>query len=125
MSTIDLLPTFASITGKALPKGRKIDGVDASGLLTGKSKSTRNEFVHYTSRGDVEGIRQGKWKLLTKKPRRKGQSGQVLLFDLEKDLGESQNLAADFPEVVKKLKARMLELDDEIERNARKPWFKE
>ena len=73
----------------------------------------------------VEGIRQGKWKLLTKKPRRKGQSDQVLLFDLEKDLGESQNLAADFPEVVKKLKARMLELDDEIERNARKPWFKE
>ena len=125
MGTIDLLPTFASITGKALPKGRKIDGVDASGLLTGKSKSTRNEFVHYTSRGDVEGIRQGKWKLLTKKPRRKGQAGQLLLFDLEKDLGESQNLAEKFPEMVKKLKARMLELDDEIERNARKPWFKE
>ena len=125
MGTIDLLPTFASITGKALPKDRKIDGVDASGLLTGKSKSSRNEFVHYTSRGDVEGIRQGKWKLLTKKSRRKGQSGEVLLFDLEKDLGERKNLAQDFPGMVKKLKARMFELDAEIERNARKPWFKE
>ena len=125
MGTIDLLPTFASITGKALPKYRKIDGIDASGLLTGKSKSVRNEFVHYTSRGEVEGIRQGNWKLLAKKSRRKGQSGALLLFDLEKDLAESQNLAEDFPGVVKKLKARMLELDAEIERNARKPWFKE
>ncbi len=125
MGTIDLLPTFAAITGKALPKDRKIDGVDASGLLTGKSKSTRNEFVHYTSRGEVEGIRQGKWKFLLKKPRRKGQSGEALLFDLEKDLGERENLAKDFPGMVKKLKARMFELDGEIERNARKPWFKE
>ena len=124
MGTIDLLPTFAAITGKALPKNRKIDGVDASGLLTGKSKSSRNEFVHYTSRGDVEGIRQGKWKLLNKKSRRKGQSGEVLLFDLEKDLGERKNLAEGFPGVVKKLKDRMFELDAEIERNARKPWFK-
>lgn len=125
MSTIDLLPTFASITGKALPRGRKIDGVDASGLLTGKSKAVRNEFVHYTSRGEVGGIRQGKWKLLAKKSRRKEQSGVLFLFDLEKDLSESQYLTENFLVVVKKLKARILDLDAVIERNVRKPWLKE
>ena len=51
MSTIDLLPTFASIVGKSLPSGKKIDGLNSEALLTGKSSSIRNEFLYYTSRG--------------------------------------------------------------------------
>ncbi|MFT5853656.1 MAG: arylsulfatase A, partial [Verrucomicrobiales bacterium] len=89
--TIDLLPTFAALTGKPLPKDRKIDGVDISGLIKNEAMAypPRNEFVHYTSRGDLEGIRQGKWKLLVKKPRKRGKApkgnapkAQVMLFDL-------------------------------------------
>ncbi len=125
MGTIDLLPTFASITGKPLPKGNKIDGIDASSLLTGKGKSKRNEFIHYTSRGEVEGIRQGRWKLLIKKKRGKGQGRrEILLFDLSEDLGETNNLATKNPEMVGKLEQRMLLLDSEIQKNARSPWFK-
>jgi arylsulfatase A-like enzyme len=125
MGTIDLLPTFASITGKPLPKGKKIDGIDASSLLTGKGKSKRNEFIHYTSRGEVEGIRQGRWKLLIKKKRGKGQGRrEILLFDLSEDLGETNNLATQNPEMVVKLEQRMLLLDSEIQKNARSPWFK-
>jgi arylsulfatase A len=125
MGTIDLLPTFASITGKPLPKGNKIDGIDASSLLTGKGKSKRNEFIHYTSRGEVEGIRQGRWKLLIKKKRGKGQGRRELfLFDLSEDLGETNNLATKNPEMVGKLEQRMLLLDSEIQKNARSPWFK-
>ena len=63
--TIDVLPTIAAITGRPLPEGTKIDGVDVSGLWMAKAKeSPREEFVHYTSRGEVEGIRKGNWKLL-------------------------------------------------------------
>lgn len=125
MGTIDLLPTFASITGKPLPKGNKIDGIDASALLTGKGKSKRNEFIHYTSRGEVEGIRQGRWKLLIKKKRGKGQGRrELLLFDLSEDLGETNNLATENPKMVGKLEQRMLLLDSEIQKNARSPWFK-
>ena len=125
MGTIDLLPTFASITGKPLPKGNKIDGIDASSLLTGKGKSKRNEFIHYTSRGEVEGIRQGRWKLLIKKKRGKGQGRrELLLFDLSQDLGETNNLATENPEMVGKLEQRMVLLDSEIQKNARSPWFK-
>ncbi|MDP7049436.1 MAG: sulfatase [Verrucomicrobiota bacterium] len=124
--TIDLLPTIAAITGKALPKGRKIDGLDVSGLWKGtEKKSPREEFLHYTSRGDLEGLRSGNWKLLVKKPRRNNnRSPQVFLFDLGKDVGEQNNLAEAKPKVVKKLQARMEALDAEITKNARKPWFK-
>ena len=124
--TIDLLPTIAALTGKPLPPKNKIDGVDASGLWKGTAKkSPRKEFLHYTSRGDIEGIRSGNWKLLVKKPRRNnGGKAQLHLFDLAKDIGEKNNLAEAKPAVVKQLQARMQELDAEITKNARAPWFK-
>ena len=68
IGTIDLLPTFAAITKSKLPKKNKIDGVNSLGLLQGKiDAAVRKEFLYYTSRGDIEGIRQGRWKLLVKK----------------------------------------------------------
>ena len=125
--TIDLLPTIAAITGKPLPKDRKIDGMDVSGLWKGTTAvSPRTEFLHYTSRGDLEGIRSEKWKLLIKKPRRNpnNRPPQIFLFDLSKDLGEQNNLAEAKPAIVKDLRARMETLDAEITKNARSPWFK-
>ena len=132
--TIDVLPTIAALTGKPLPATNKIDGLDTSGLWKGTVKeSPREEFLHYTSRGAIEGIRSGNWKLLVKKPRvPRRQSGtktnnkppQLYLFDLAKDVGEKNNLIQAKPEVVKKLQARMEALDAEITKNARKPWFK-
>ncbi len=134
MGTIDLLPTIAALTGSKLPADRKIDGLNAANLLTDDgAKSPRTEFVHYTSRGDLEGIRQGKWKLLVKTPQRqRGQQAanpkqpepEILLFDLLADVGEQTNLAKAHPEVVDSLKKRMVELDAEIEANARGPWVK-
>ena len=136
--TIDLLPTVAALTDTPLPDDRKIDGLDISALLDSDSASPRNEFLYYTSRGAIEGIRQGKWKLLVKSQGR-GKKGKgkadgkakaapqpvYLLFDLDADLGEATNLAEDHPDVVTKLEARMKELDAEIEKNARPTWVKE
>jgi arylsulfatase A-like enzyme len=126
--TIDLLPTIASLTEAPLPKENKIDGLDISNLLTGGTKSPRNEFIYYTSRGDLEGLRQGKYKVLIKKNRRRknqpANNGQVMLFDLDSDLGEKTNLADKHPEIVAKLGSRMKELDAEITKNQRQPWLK-
>ena len=129
MGTIDLLPTIATLTGTPLPAKQKIDGLDASALLTGKAKSPRQEFLYYTSRGEIQGLRQGKWKLLVKKPRnarknRKATVPEVLLFNLIADMGEKNNLAKANPALVQKLTNRMDELDAEITRNARAPWHK-
>ena len=127
--TIDLLPTIASLTKTPLPSDKKIDGLDISKLLTSDEKSPRNEFVYYTSRGDVQGLRQGKHKLLVKQPRNQKRNpkakAEVMLFDLVADMGEKNNLAESNPELVVKLKARMLELDAQIGKEARKPWTKE
>lgn len=131
--TIDVLPTIAAITGTSLPEEKKIDGLDVSDLWLGKSdKSPRNEFVHYTSQGDLEGLRQGDWKLLVKyrrRPRNRRQDPkpepQIMLFNLSKDVGEQNNVAEANPNIVSRLRDRMQELDAEITENARSPWFKE
>jgi arylsulfatase A len=132
--TIDVLPTIAAITGKSLPTENKIDGMDVSALWMGKSEqSPRTEFVHYTAQGEVEGIRQGDWKLLVKKQGRRNQANpstnapppQVMLFDLSRDLGEQTNLADEHPDIVTRLQQRMEAIDAEITENARQPWQKQ
>jgi arylsulfatase A len=124
MGTIDLLPSLASITQKSLPSQNKIDGIDASHLILGTGTTPRKEFLHYTSRGELEGIRFGDWKLLRKKPRNKKQEETIMLFNLSKDVGEENNLASEQPAIVARLSSRMKELDQEIEKNARQPWLK-
>lgn len=141
IGTIDMLPSIAAITSSELPKDKKIDGMDLSGLIQGKEDdSRRDEYVYYTSHGKLEGIRQGKWKLLVKeKPAKKRNAKNnksdskessakperdVLLFDLLADVGEKINLAESNPDIVDALQARMKILDAEIEANARSPWVK-
>ena len=128
-----MLPTIAALIDTTLPKN-KIDGLDASGIWKGTvNQSPREEFLYYTSRGAIEGIRSHNWKLLVKKPRarRRGnanpsgvQSTQVFLFNLAADIGEQNNLAEIKPEIVKTLRTRMENLDAEITKNARAPWIK-
>jgi arylsulfatase A-like enzyme len=132
MGTIDVLPTIAAITETPLPADKKIDGLDASKLWMDQTdKSPRTEFLHYTSQGQLEGIRQGDWKLLVKNARqnRNNQNTkpkpQIMLFDLSKDISEKENVAEQNPEIVERLRNRMTSLDDEITQNARSPWFQE
>ena len=124
IGTIDLLPTFAAITKSKLPKKNKIDGVNSLGLLQGKiDAAVRKEFLYYTSRGDIEGIRQGRWKLLVKK-KRGSKETNLFLYDLTKDIGEQNDLSKENPKIVSNLKKRMMDADNEIALNARLPWFK-
>tara|TARA_B100001248_G_scaffold201157_1_gene155375 strand:+ start:2435 stop:3820 length:1386 start_codon:yes stop_codon:yes gene_type:complete len=124
MGTIDLLPSLAAINQKGLPAKNKIDGIDASHLILGTGTTPRKEFLHYSSRGVLEGIRSGDWKLLRKKPRNKKQGEIIMLFNLSKDVGEENNLASEQPAIVARLSSHMEELDHEIEKNARQPWLK-
>ena len=125
MGTIDLLPSLAAISKRKIPSQKKIDGLDASNLILGTGSTPRKEFLHYTSRGELEGIRSGEWKLLRKKPRNKKQAEMVMLFNLSKDLSEENNLAQEQPAIVARLSSRMQKLDGEIEKNARQPWYKQ
>lgn len=118
-SAIDLLPTFAAITGAPLPE-RKIDGVNILPLLLGKpGADPRTEFVYYYHRNSLEAIRQGKWKLVfphksksykVYPPGNNGVRGRtadvsepMALYNLRTDPGETVDVQAQHPEVVKRL----------------------
>ena len=118
VSTMDLLPSFAKLTDSKLPEnGNRIDGLDVSATITGVAPSPRDEFIYYSAQGGLDGIRQGDWKLLLRKP-------QPLLFNLKEDISEKNDLARENPEKVEVLSARMKELDAEITANARPVWRK-
>ena len=123
-STLDLLPTFASLTKTQLPE-TKIDGLDISKTLT-TNESPRNELIFYSPHGKLEGIRQGDWKYLElvarKTKKQPDPKPEKLLFNLAEDIGEQHNLYESNLELAGKLKSRMIAVDDEITENARPVW---
>ncbi|MEN1704647.1 MAG: sulfatase-like hydrolase/transferase [Planctomycetota bacterium] len=115
-TTLDLLPTFATLAGFQLPTDRIIDGVDQTDLILGKDPGgARDTYVYTTQipRVIANGIRRGKWKYL--RPQQFVPGYAVVdraevdeLYDLEADIGETVNLADQHPEIVGQLR---LELD--------------
>lgn len=111
-ATVDFLPTFAALTGFEIPKDRPIDGMDQTSLLLGQTDKGRESFYY-----DKAGIRMGKWKYLTANafshnyasdPNRKQEEE---LYDLDKDIGETTNLAKQCPEIVATMKQAFLKID--------------
>lgn len=117
-SSIDLMPTFATMAGFELPDDRIIDGVDQTELLLGTNRDGNRDHLHYFSNDYLHGVRQGKWKLLL--PDRKDYRGYVKdvgtdgieLYDLVSDIGETSNLAEENPEIVARLQSLAHQLPD-------------
>lgn len=123
MATIDLLPTFASLTGAKVPDDRAIDGVNQLNFILGNSKSARKTYLYNPGSASVQStilqgnaIREGDWKLIS--PLKvmnfleDGGSGNWELYNLKKDIGEKKNLADQYPEKVERLK-RLLKSSEE------------
>ena len=101
MATIDVLPTIAKLTGQPVPKDRIIDGHDVGAILLGKDKAkSPHEYLYY----EKDGIRKGKWKLVRYRVKA---DRFVELYDLEKDLGEQNDLAGKHPKIVKELQTAL------------------
>lgn len=94
VTTTDLFPSLAKLVGAALPDDRVIDGKDTLDVLLGKPGAQSPHKIHYY---EVDGIRRGDWKLV------KSRGGRSELYDLNADLGETNNLAAQHPDVVQEL----------------------
>lgn len=119
-ATLDFLPTFATLCGFEVPKDRPIDGVDQTDLLLGKDADGNRDTFYYTSQAKrklnsfaVNGIRVGKWKYLNAEhiigdyAQDKEREQVEELYDLSQDIGETTNLAAKHPEIVKQLREQM------------------
>ncbi|HEX7860300.1 MAG TPA: sulfatase, partial [Verrucomicrobiae bacterium] len=137
MMTIDLFPTIARVVGAKMPK-HKIDGKDVWPLISGakNARSAQEAYFFYWNANDLEVIRSGPWKMhvphdyrtLAGKPggtngipaKYVQQKTELALFNLEKDLGETKNVAADHPQVVLRLSALMERMRADLGDNLQK-----
>ena len=102
IASIDLFPTIMHYVGCKSFR-QEIDGVDISSFLENPSLRLRDEYV-YVKGGEVHGIRKGDWVYLPKTGNSKFKEGDVPeLFNLKRDIGETNNLHLEYPEKVKEL----------------------
>jgi arylsulfatase A-like enzyme len=105
---MDWLPTFAALAGALAPADRQIDGLNLTPLLFGDEADFKAREAFYYYRGfSLEAVRSGSWKLHL-------HNGE--LYDLEKDIGEARNLAAEEAEVVKRLRSLADAMDKDLGR---------
>ncbi|HUU91788.1 MAG TPA: arylsulfatase [Phycisphaerae bacterium] len=103
----DVMPTLAELAGagRHVPKG--IDGISVVPTLLGEAAAGRSQQPHdymFWENGGTRAARMGKWKAIRKSGGKKQvQAGPVELYDLSADLGESNNLAAQHPDVAGKM----------------------
>lgn len=120
-STLDLLPTLARLGSGKPPTDRIIDGHDITPMVHGArgASSPTKALFHYVHT-HLQAVRAGRWKLHLARPAKPPWTPNwahhipakdvfeietPLLFDLDADIGETTDVAAQQPEVVARLLA--------------------
>ncbi|GIW97525.1 MAG: N-acetylgalactosamine-6-sulfatase [Pirellulaceae bacterium] len=105
----DWMPTLMELTGygERIPAG--IDGISLAPTLLGRPQPERpylyREFPGY---GGQQAIRIGRWKGVRQNMRRGNLT--IELYDLDKDVSESQDVAAEHPTIVQQMEKMMTEV---------------
>ena len=103
----DILPTFAEITAAEKPEG--IDGISfLPALLEKKQKQHDYLYWEFHEQGGKIAVRMGNWKAVKLNVDR-NPSGDIELYDLSKDIGETNNIASSNPEILRKMEGIMKE----------------
>ena len=98
---VDLLATFAEITGATLPANAAEDSQSFAAVLAQASADyDRLPLINRGEEGDRYAITEGNWKLILQ-----SKKAPIELYNLATDKAETKNLASDHPEKVKELKA--------------------
>ena len=117
VSQVDLLASFAALTGAEIPGGRARDSRNMLAALTGKSETGRDHLIQQGVQ--MEAIRKGPWKYIPEGAvRNRGGIGKFhddripapgALFYLPEDPGERNDVAQRFPAKVRELKSLLEE----------------
>ena len=101
----DVLPTLAEFARAVVPEG--IDGISVARRLLGKPQVEPKRFLYWDQVfGQVGGkpraqaVRFGNWKAVKMRP-----NLPLELYDLAKDIGETSDVAAEHPEILRKIEA--------------------
>lgn len=100
LAAYDWLPTACELAGAEIPSG--IDGISYVPTLLGQSQTSHNYL--FWSYGEKKAIRRDHWKAVLP-----GKDRPLELYDLSTDIGESQDLAHQHPDIVAELSALMTE----------------
>jgi arylsulfatase A-like enzyme len=96
--------TNAAALTYAADGGRVRDGVDLIPYVTGEREGDPHEALFWRSFYN-HAVRSGPWKLIVQEAGSPGADADIeLLFNLETDPGERENVAALYPEVVERLR---------------------
>ena len=104
-ATLDLLPTFAAMSGAEVPTDRKMDGHNLYQVLTKKLESPRKDF-YYWAFAELHGYRNQQYKVHIKQREviNYGRPTIILdhpeLYNLKADISEKYDVSEIFPEVV-------------------------
>lgn len=91
----DFAPTAAELAGTNMPDG--IDGISMVNALMGKPQQNHDYlYWEFHEQGGKRAIRKGGWKAV-----RSQWNGPIELYNLGDDLGESNNIANAYPDLVK------------------------
>jgi hypothetical protein len=107
---MDLTAAIVAVTRTVIPPGHRFDGLNIIPSLSGESPVVERELFWRIVRPDrlQKAVRSGRWKLLI-------DGRQFLLFDLKNDFAERNDLAAQHPDLVLKLKQRIAEWELEVD----------
>jgi arylsulfatase A-like enzyme len=97
---VDFLASFLALAGAERPSGAGADSQNVLAALLGEAKAGRESLVEQGG-GAQTALRKGNWKFI---PRA---NGKPELYDLSKDLGETENVAGENAGVVKEMRGEL------------------
>jgi len=121
-SEMDVLPTVVRLVGGQVPTDRKIDGLDIWLILSGQSKNSPHEAIYYFLAGSLQAVRSGSWKLVIADQKNTIEKGEMVaasvqsprLYNLDRDIGETTDVAAQNPDVVKRMQELIAKMDGDL-----------
>ncbi len=101
----DLLPTLCEVAGADLPED--VDGISYLSELMGEPDQEKhpNLYWEFPSSGGQQAVRMDQWKAIRKDI--KNGNLELELYNLEEDLAEQNNVAADHPDIIRNLELIM------------------
>ncbi|MGV8094718.1 MAG: arylsulfatase [Mangrovibacterium sp.] len=118
LSQVDLYASLAALVGQKVLPGEAPDSEDRLDAWLGRSEKGRSILLE---RANTFALRMGNWKYIapvsggtpawmTEKGVESGLSDEAQLYNLKEDIGETRNLAGEYPAIAREMAKKLKEL---------------